>query len=165
MKRTMLFFNKFTAPKGILLISTGLLTLLMNLRGLFIALTVLVLIDLVTGITKFFYNNDIKFEITKKKTYLAIKSGSLRKTLIKSYEYGVLIIVGIIIELLIFKRTLIDIQEMSFSISQITILMPIGVEIWSIFENIESVTGNNMLKKIADLLPDKIRKLFPEKEE
>lgn len=162
MKHFSIFFlKKFSGSKLLFIISTPLLALFMNLKELLLGLSILIFIDLVTGIVKYCHVNKIKLRF---RVYKSIKSDLLRKTMKKSYEYGIMIIVGILLEEILFEQTILQIQDKKISISQISIIMPIGIEIWSIFENIEEVTDNNVLKRVFSFLPKKFQRILNSKE-
>ena len=162
MKHFSIFFlKKFSGSKLLFIISTPLLALFMNLKELLLGLSILIFIDLVTGIVKYCHVKKIKLRF---RVYKSIKSDLLRKTMKKSYEYGIMIIVGILLEEILFEQTILQIQDKKISISQISIIMPIGIEIWSIFENIEEVTDNNVLKRVFSFLPKKFQRILNSKE-
>ncbi len=47
-----------------------------------------------------------------------------------------------------------------FTLTELSVRIPCGIEAWSIFENIEQVTNRNLLKKFASFLPKKLQNLF-----
>jgi len=96
----------------------------------------------------------------KKVFWKGIKSYLLRDTWRKAYEYGIGIVVVIIFESLIFGITTISILNRDFTISELAIIIPAVIEIWSIFENLEAVSNENILKKSVKILPRNIQRLF-----
>lgn len=130
------------------------------MKTLLIGLSFLIILDLITGIVKGLQEKGIVPNITKKTFWKSIKSYLLRKTWKKAYEYGLGIIVVSVFETLIFGTTSISIMEKTFTISELAVIIPAIIEVWSIYENIESVSKNNVLKKIIAFLPVSLRKFF-----
>lgn len=160
MNQILTFFTSLTIGKKFLLFLTPFISILLGMKTLLFASCILITIDLFTGIIKSFKEKEIKFNLFKKETYLVIKSGLLRLTLKKSYEYGLLLIVVAIIESFILGLTPIMLIGKVFTLTELSIVIPCGIEVWSIFENIESITGNNILKKFISFLPKKLQNLF-----
>ena len=94
----------------------------------------------------------------------SIKSYLLRETWRKTYEYGLGIIVIVIFESLIFGVTPITLLDRTFSIAELSVLIPAAVELWSIYENMEAVSGRNIFKRLVFILPAPIKYLFTGKE-
>tara|TARA_R110000765_G_scaffold423157_1_gene531611 strand:+ start:355 stop:753 length:399 start_codon:yes stop_codon:yes gene_type:complete len=130
------------------------------MQALLFGLAILITIDLFTAIVRSFRIEKIPFKFFKRKTWLVIKSGLLRLTLRKSYEYGLLLIVVAIVESYILGVTPVALAGKSFTLTELSVIIPSGIEIWSIFENIEGVTNRNILKKFISFLPTKLQNLF-----
>lgn len=95
-----------------------------------------------------------------------IQSTQLRKSWRKGYEYGIGILVIATLRALIFgKETLITIFSKEFSLIELSIIIPSIIEVWSIFENIEAVSGSNPLKKLFKLFPNSLQMLLGKKKD
>lgn len=160
MNSILLFFNKLTKWKKLALLLSPIVTLLLSMKAILIGLSILIILDLITGIVKSLKEKGIEPSIFKKLFWKSIKSYLLRKTWKKAYEYGLGIIVVVVFETLIFGTTSISIMEKSFTISELAVIIPAIIEIWSIFENIESVSKNNVLKKLFVFFPAPLKNLF-----
>lgn len=158
MKSISAFFKKLTLGKKILLILSPIISILVSMKALLLGLWLLIFIDLLTGIRKNLHQKNIKFNLFKLDFWKSIKSYLLRKTWQKTYEYALGIITVIVLESLILGQTKIEIMDKVFTISELSIIVPACVEVWSIFENFEAVSGNNILKKAKKYLMDKIFK-------
>ena len=160
MNQILAFFTSLTVGKKFLLFLTPFISILLGMKALLFGLAILITIDLVTGIIKSFKKKKIKFSLFKKETYLTIKSGLLRLTLKKSYEYGLLLIVVAIIESFILGVTPIMLVGKAFTLTELAVIIPSGIEVWSIFENIESQVGRNIFKSFITFLPEPLQKIF-----
>ena len=125
-----------------------------------IGLSILIFLDLVTGIGKNLKNKNLKANPFKKEYWKSIKSYLLRQTWRKAYEYGIGIIVVVVFETLVLGDTSIMLMSKTFSISQLAVVVPAIIEVWSIFENLEAKSGRNVLKKLITVLPRNIQNLF-----
>lgn len=155
-----LFFSNLTKGKKLALLLAPILTLLLSMKAILLGLFILIIIDLITGIVKSLKEQNIKANVSKKLFWKSIKSYLLRKTWKKAYEYGLGIIVIVVFETLVFGSTSILIMSKSFTISELAVIIPAIIEIWSIFENIEAVSKNNVLKKLTLFFPAPLRNLF-----
>ena len=160
MTRVREFFHEITIGKSVLILLMPLISILIDLKGLIFALCLMITIDLITGIIKYYHGKNVKFNIFKVNSLLLIQSELLRYTLKKCYEYGFLFIVALIIDLLVFEGMAVSLVGKEFIIPEFALIIPIGIETWSIFENIEGVSGNNLFKKLVSFLPEKIQKIF-----
>lgn len=155
------FFSNLTIAKQLLLFIAPILSVLLSMKQALLGLLILIIIDLITGIRRNQREEKISFNPHKLHFWKAIKSYLLRKTWRKAYEYGLGIIVVVIFETLILGSTNIEIMGGKvFTISELSVLVPSVIELWSIFENIESSTGNNFLKKLNLLLSGKFKILM-----
>lgn len=89
----------------------------------------------------------------------------MRDTWRKTYEYGVGIIVFSVFESMIFKISPIMLGSSELTITELAIVTATLVEIYSIFENMEAVSGQNILKRLTFLIPEPIRRLLNNKKE
>ena len=85
------------------------------MKTVLLALFIIIIIDLFTGIRKAHYTEGVLFRPLKKEFWKVIKSKELRKT---------------------WRKTVACL-----------------VEIYSVYENMEAVSGNNLFKKILEFLP------------
>lgn len=164
MKSILLFFGNLTKWKKFVLLLSPIVTLILSMKTILIGLSFLIILDLITGIVKNLQEKGVSPNITKRNFWRAIKSYLLRKTWRKAYEYGLGIIVIAVFETLIFGTTYISIMEKTFTITELAVIIPAIIETWSIFENIESISKNNILKKIIVFLPTTLRRLFEQGE-
>lgn len=169
MKSITAFFNNLTLGKKLLLLITPIISVIISMKAAILGLWLLIFFDLLTGIRKNLYRRGIPFNILKSSFWMAIKSYLLRQTWRKTYEYGLGILIIVIFESLILGATPITLMSKTFTIAELSVLVPAAVEVWSIFENFEAVSGKNILKMIKDLLPPALANLFssgkPKKEQ
>ena len=160
MKSVLLFFANLSKLKKLALLVSPILTLLLSMKTALIGLSILILLDLLTGIRKNLHQKGISFNPFKKQFWKSIKSYLLRQTWRKTYEYGIGIVVVIIFESLVFGVTSVEVMDKSFTISELAVVIPAIIETWSIFENLEEVSKNNVLKRLITLLPQGVQNLF-----
>ena len=160
MSSVILFFKSMTAGKYMLLLLSPLLIIMLSMQTILIALLGIIFIDLLTGIRRAHYEKDIEFKPWKKKFWKVIRSHALRKTLRKTTEYIFGVIAFIILEGLVFKDLKITAMGSQYSLAELAGTIFCLVEVYSIYENMEAVSGNNPLKRIISLLPQKFKKLF-----
>lgn len=140
----------------------------MDIKTALTGLLLLILIDLVTGIIGSYTVNKIPFNPFKKIFYTSLKSNGLRQTWKKTYEYLIGVIAITVIEIAIIGQLYIEVLGRTYSLTELAILVAGGIEVWSIFENLEKVSKENFLRKLVLLLPEKLQFLFtrtPTKEE
>ena len=160
MRSILTFFKEVTANKTVLLLFTPIITAILSMKLLLIGLLILIFIDLLSGIRKNHHAEGIPFNIFKKRFWLCIKSQLLRQTWKKTYEYGLGIWVMIVFEQLIFGTTVIELSSKAFTLSELAVVIPAIIEVWSIFENFEAVSGNNIMKRLQYLLPSRLRSVL-----
>lgn len=165
---SLLAFLKGTtlASKGVILSLSTLLAVLISMKAALLGLAILIFIDLITGIRANLYDWGISCNPMKKLFWKSIKSYLLRKTWKKAYEYGLGIAVIAILETLIIGTPMsIILMEKSFTLAELSTIIPAIVEVWSIFENFEAVSDKNILKRLVTLLPARFQGLFTGKKE
>jgi hypothetical protein len=161
MKSISLFFGKLTLEKKALIITlTPILTVLLNIKPMLLGLAMLILLDLLTGIRKSLHNKNLKFNPFKKYFWQTMHSKGMRDTWRKTYEYGIGIITFIIFETMILKISPISLGNSMFTLSELAVVAATLIEIYSVFENMEAVSGNNLLKRLIFLLPPSIKRLL-----
>lgn len=164
MKSFATFFAKMSASKSVLLLLAPLLTAILSMKAALIGLAFLIIVDLITGIRRTFHEWGIKFNPFKKVFWKSIKSYLLRQTWKKTYEYGLGILVILVFEHLVFGVAAITIASKVFTLTEMAIVLPAVIEVWSIFENFEAVSGTNILKRLSIVMPPMLRRLFKYKE-
>lgn len=162
MKALLALINGTTlAGKGVILSLSALIAVLISMKAALLGLLILILIDLITGIRANLHDWGISANPFKKKFWKSIKSYLLRKTWKKTYEYGIGIIVVAVFETFIFGAPAsIILMSKTFTLAEIATIVPALVEVWSIFENFEAVSNNNILKRLVFLLPPKMRSVI-----
>lgn len=160
MKSLIEFFSNLTMGKKLLLLTSPIISVIISMKTAIFGLWLLIFFDLLTGIRKSLHLKGISFNPFKIVFWRAIKSYLLRQTWRKTYEYGLGIIIIIIFESLILGATPIALIGKTFTIAELSVLIPAAVEVWSIFENFEAVSGKNILKRIKEFLPPALAKLF-----
>lgn len=129
-----------------------------------LALATIICIDMLTGIRKAHYNEGVKFRPLKKEFWKVISSKELRKTWRKSSEYVIGIISFVVLDSMVLGGELkIAFLERDLSISELAVTIACLVEIYSIYENMEAVSGDNLFKKILSILPNRVKSIFPKK--
>lgn len=160
-KLSFLIKNTSLSAKAVVISLSAILTVLINMKAALLGLFILITIDLITGIAKSLKEHNRSYNPLKLDFWKSIKSYLLRKTWRKAYEYGIGILVVVIFETLVFGGgTAIMLMSKSFTFSELAIVLPALIEVWSIFENLEAITKNNVLKKLATFLPRKVQKVF-----
>lgn len=156
MKSISSFFSNMCKGKKLVLLLTPIFTTILSMKGTLLGLLILILLDLVTGIRKNLHRDNPEGT----SFFRSIKSYLLRQTWRKAYEYGIGVIVIVVFESMVLGMTPITLVGKVFTISQLSVLIACAVEVWSVFENMEAVSGQNLLKKLKKFLPEKLQKLF-----
>ena len=112
---------------------------------------------MITGIRKSLHLSETSKSPFKAAFWRNLKSSGMRQTWRKTYEYGIGIIVFIVLDLYVLKIGTLDILNAKRSLSELAVAVACVIEVWSIFENMEAVSGNNILKKVVNLLPAKLK--------
>tara|TARA_R110000851_G_scaffold27764_5_gene77893 strand:- start:8348 stop:8851 length:504 start_codon:yes stop_codon:yes gene_type:complete len=160
MNSTITFFSKLTHWKEVLLLISPIISLLISMQAAILGLIILIGLDLLTGISRTLNEWGIKPNPLKKIFWKSIKSYLLRKTWRKAYEYGFGIVVVAVFETLILGSTSISLMDRNFSITELAIIIPSVIEVWSIFENLENISKRNILKRLIYLMPKGAQKFF-----
>lgn len=161
MKSQIFLIQTMTKKKFITLSSVSLIiTTLLNMREILLALAIIIIVDMLTGIRKSLFLKKVKSSILKKEFWHAINSSGIRATWRKTYEYAIGIIVFTVLDSLVLKSSSIMMMGAEYTLSEIAVATACIVEIYSIYENMEAVSGNNLFKKIINLLPSQIKSIF-----
>ena len=112
---------------------------------------------MITGIRKSLHLSETSKSPFKAAFWRNLKSSGMRQTWRKTYEYGIGIIVFMVLDLYVLKIGTLNIINAKRSLSELAVAVACVIEVWSIFENMEAVSGNNILKKVVNLLPAKLK--------
>jgi hypothetical protein len=124
------------------------------------ALLFLILLDFITGFRKSRVSRNVKWNPFAISFWRVLHSKGMRDTWRKTYEYLIGIIVLTIVQCYLLNLDPFTIMEKKYTLTQIGIVIGSIVEVWSIFENMEAVSGNNLLKRISFLFPDNLKKFL-----
>ncbi len=161
MKSVILFFKNMTLSKGIMLILSPLISALFGMHTMIIALGFIIIMDNLTGIRKDLHNKKIKMNPLKMSFWRGIESSGFRNTWRKATEYGIGIIVVTVLDVMVLGGTLtLTLGSSVFTLSKFAVVVACLVETYSIFENMEEVSGNNIFKKMIMFFPEKYNKLL-----
>ena len=105
---------------------------------------------------------DKKINNINKPLWKLIKSSGLRRWCNKVFnDFGISLIIIFVVDILIFKKAItIPLMGRDLQLPIVGMYIFSFIEIWSIGENMEKAGGINIFKKLVDLLPEKIKKLF-----
>lgn len=156
----LIFFKKISNTKIYLLASSPLLTIIMETKLMLLALFAIIFIDLITSVRKSFYEKNISLNIFKKTFWKNLKSSGLRATWRKTYEYGIGIMVFMMLEVYVLEIGSIEFLGKERNLASLAIAVASVIEVHSIFENMEAVSGNNLLKSVTNLLPSSMKGIF-----
>lgn len=160
MKTVTAFFKKLTIQKLALTALAPLLTIFMGIQSALAGLGILILLDLLTGIRKSLKQKGVTLNPLRIEFWRSVKSYGMRQTWRKTVEYVVGIIAFAVLEGFFLKEYSINVLG-SHKITELATITIALIELYSVFENLEAVSGNNLLKKLLDfIIPDKIRKAF-----
>jgi hypothetical protein len=65
---------------------------------------------------------------------------------------------------MVLGTTSIELLGKIYSISELAVTIACLVEVYSIYENMEAVSGNNLFKRVIGLLPQRVRSIFQKKD-
>lgn len=130
------------------------------MRTILFALLIIIFVDLLTGIRKAHYTEGVTFRPHKKEFWKVIKSKELRKTWRKTIEYAVGVIIFAILETMVLGESSVQLLGNKYSIAELAVTTACLVETYSIYENMEAVSGNNLMKKIIKIFPFSLRNIF-----
>ena len=136
------------------------LTTLLDMREILLALAIIIIIDMLTGIRKSLFLKNVKANIHKKEFWHAVNSNGIRQTWRKAYEYVIGIIVFMILDILVLKSPGIEMMGSIYSLSELAVALACIIEVYSIYENMEAVSGRNLFKTVLDFLPTPIKNIF-----
>ena len=164
MKSPIYLIQKLTGKKFVAMSSVSLiLATVMNMEQILSALAIIIITDMFTGIRKDLFLKKIRINFIKKEFWRAIKSSGIRATWRKTYEYVIGILVFVVLDSLVLKASNFELIGSKYTLSEIAVAIACFVEIYSIYENMEAVSGNNLFKKIISFLPEKFKSLINQK--
>ncbi len=160
MKSVTIFFKKITLAKWILLMLSPVIAIIVNMKTMLIALGFIIFMDMITGIRKGLHQKGIPFNPLKAIFWKNVQSAGLRSTWRKTYEYAIGIIVFAVLDGMVLGNIEVALFQKTYSLTQLAVVVACIIEVYSIHENMEAVSGNNLFKTLLKVLPKKISKLF-----
>jgi len=160
MKSVTFFFKKITLAKAILLTLSPVIAIIVNMKTMLIALGFIIFIDMLTGIRKGLHKKGIPFNPIKPIFWKNVQSAGLRSTWRKTYEYAIGIIVFAVLDGMVLGNIEVALFQKTYSLTQIAVAVACIIEAYSIHENMEAVSGNNLFKILLKGFPDKFSKIF-----
>jgi len=157
------FFEQLTGGKKLLILLSPILTILVSLKLALIGLILIITLDFVTGVRKSLHVAKVKVNPFKKSFWRTITSEGFRQTWRKFTEYGIGIIVLAVLEALFFGAPIITLLEKTFTLTELGVMLAIGIEVYSIFENLYEVNPNSRALGIFAKVVPKIRKYIVDK--
>jgi len=148
------FFVNSTLFQKAIFFASPMLVFLVETGEVLFSLFILMVVDFSSGIVKGIYS-DRTISIFQR-----IKSRLLRRSVKKVYEYFLCIFLIILFEAHVLGKIEVNFIGQSNFLSKWVIILCCLIEAWSIVENINLVTGGNLVKKILSLLPNKIKDLM-----
>lgn len=146
------FFAQFNLSKSVLMILTPVTAAIMDPHRAIVGLGLLVILDLITAIRANHILRGIKFRPFTVKYWRTVRSNGLRSTWKKSYEYLFGITAFFIVEKTVLVLPDLEILGSSITLTEMAINLAIFIELYSIFENLEKVSGRNLLKYIMEFV-------------
>ena len=159
-RSVIVFFKKMTATKWLMLAISPVLATLLEMKIMILALFVIILIDMFTGIRKSLHRKKIPINLFKSIFWKSISSSGLRTTWRKTYEYTIGIIAFAVLDKMVLGGVEISLFSKTYTITQIAIIIACFVEVYSIHENMEEVSGRNLFKNILLFLPSTFQRMF-----
>jgi hypothetical protein len=172
MKALANFFGDLTLTKKALLWFSSITTFFIDLDSGIVGLLLIILLDLLTAIRANLHKRNIKFKPFNPEFFLDlknykfkifnhgfwknIKSNGFRQTWKKSYEYLIGIITIHIVQNTVLMIPAISIFDREMTLTDIAINIAILIEVYSIFENMEKVSGRNLLKILIEFLKSSV---------
>jgi hypothetical protein len=124
------------------------------------ALVIIILIDMVTGIRKDLHSKGTTLNPIRKAFWHGVSSSGLRSTWRKTYEYGIGILTFSVLDGMVLGSTSIAFMCQNYSIAELSVTIACLVEVYSVYENMEAVSGNNLFKKVINVFPQRAKSIF-----
>lgn len=137
-----------------------------DVKGILILFVIATVLDTITRIHADAKAAKLSFNPFQLQFWLRIKSKGLKKMGRKIFvEYGIAVIIAFFVDTLLFKNALhFKLLTLKLNIPIAAIIFFTGIEIWSVFENIEEAGMTNWLKKFLNLfsgfLPSKWKEVY-----
>lgn len=163
MKSIVFYFKNLSEGKLLLIGLAPILTLVLKMQTTLFALAIIILIDMFTGIRKDLFLKNIPFNPFKESFWSGVNSTGLRSTWRKTYEYVAGILAFMVLDSLVLGTHTVDLLGKNLSLSELAVTIACLVEIYSIFENMEAVSGRNLFKTLINLLPEKVKAILSKK--
>jgi hypothetical protein len=163
MKKLLLSLKEITAFKALLISLSPVLVILLSMKTMILGLFIVVFIDLLTSIRKSHYVEGVKFRPLTIEFWRVIKSKKIRVTFEKAKEYSIYIIVFSILEGMILGGTEITFIGREYTLPELVIIGLFFIEIYSIGENLDAVSGSGTFSMLSRILPSQIRNIFQNK--
>lgn len=138
------------AKNPIILLLAPVGAVLFSVQLALVVLLILILIDLYYGIRKSFKKKGKSFQPLKRHFWKIITSKGLRKSWVKSTQYGTGILVTSMLQAVFFPTFIISIFGASFTPLLFIIMVACLIESYSIVENLNEVFPNNKLNQMID---------------
>ena len=141
------FFKQVSIQKLQFLSASPILIYLLSMKTMLIVLFSIIIIDMFTGIRKSLFKKDLPRSVFKKYFWLNLSSSGMRSTWRKTYEYGIGIIIFLMLDLYILKLGAFEVLNSKKTLTELVISVACLIETWSIFENMEAISNRNLLKR------------------
>lgn len=146
------FFAQFNISKSVLMFLSPITAVLLDPNKAIVGLGLLILLDLITAIRASHIIRGIKFRPFTIKYWRTIRSNGLRSTWKKTYEYLFGITAFYIVEKTVLLIPDLSILGRDITLTELAINIAIFIELYSIFENLEKVSGKNLLKQLIEII-------------
>lgn len=137
-----------------------------DLRGILILFTILTVLDTITRMGADAIADGEPFRIYSFRFWKRMKSAGLKMMGRKIFvEYGIAVLVAFMVDVHLFKSALnFNVSVLKLNIPMCAILFFTGIELWSVFENLEEAGYKNWLKRgtkaVSGFIPDKWTKII-----
>jgi phage-related holin len=124
-----------------------------DVKGILVLFIIATILDTITRIHADAINSKVRFNPFQLQFWMRIKSKGLKKMARKIFvEYGIAVIIAFSVDTLLFKNALhFQLLNLKLNIPIAAIIFFTGIEIWSIFENLEDAGMTNWLKQFLNL--------------
>lgn len=146
-----------------IVLTSPILIILLTIKSALVGLSILIFIDLITGVKKSVYQAGVSFNLLKVSSWKKVKSYGLRETWKKTYEYGIGILVFATIEAyFIVGQTPIELLKSSISVTELVCITASIIELFSIWENLTETGEPSKFVKAIQAGTNKIISFLPQ---
>lgn len=137
-----------------------------DVKGILILFTFLTTLDTITRMGADAKIEGQDFKVYSFRFWKRMKSSGLKMMGRKIFvEYGIAVLIAFMVDIHLFKSTLnFNVADFKLNVPMCAILFFTGIELWSVFENLEEAGYKNWLKKgttaISGFIPDKWQKII-----